>query len=214
MIGRSGTGSGCDRVPLILLAFGYLCGSVPFGLILGRLAGVDVRRTGSGNIGATNVARSVGLRLGIATLVADALKGTVPILVADRVGAPPALSAGVGVAAFLGHVFPVALHFAGGKGVATAVGVLAVLAPVALACATAAFVVVVVATRYVSLGSVVAAVCAPAAVGALGYPRSIVAASLAMSAVIIVRHRDNYARLLAGTEARFTVRKRQAVRPG
>jgi len=201
-------------VPVILLAFGYFCGSIPFGLILGRLAGVDVRQTGSGNIGATNVARSVGLGVGVATLVADALKGTVPVLVAGQLGASPALSAGVGVAAFLGHVFPVALHFAGGKGVATAVGVLAVLAPVAVACAAAAFVAVVAATRYVSLGSMVAAVCAPAVVAALAYPRPVLAASLAMSALIIVRHRGNYARLLAGTEARFTVRKRQAVRPG
>ena len=135
-------------------------------------------------------------------------------LVAARLGASPALAAGVGVAAFLGHVFPVALRFAGGKGVATAVGVLAVLAPVAVACAAVAFVAIVGATRYVSLGSVVAAVCVPVAVVALRYPRSVVAASLAMSAVIIVRHRGNYARLLAGTEARFTVRKRQAVRPG
>ena len=201
-------------MPVILLAFGYLCGSIPFGLILGRLAGVDVRQTGSGNIGATNVARSVGLGVGVATLVADALKGTVPVLVAGQLGASPALSAGVGVAAFLGHVFPVALHFAGGKGVATAVGVLAVLAPVAVACAAAAFVAVVAATRYVSLGSMVAAVCAPVVAAALAYPRPVLAASLAMSALIIVRHRGNYARLLAGTEARFTVRKRQAVRPG
>jgi glycerol-3-phosphate acyltransferase PlsY len=213
-MGGSGTGSGYSRVLLILLAFGYLCGSIPFGLILGRLAGVDVRRTGSGNIGATNVARSVGLGVGVATLIADALKGTVPVLVAGQLGASPALSAGVGVAAFLGHVFPVTLHFVGGKGVATAVGVLAVLAPVAVACAAAAFVAVVAVTRYVSLGSVVAAVCAPAVVAALGYPRTVLAASLAMSALIIVRHRGNYARLLAGTEARFTVRKRQAVRPG
>ena len=201
-------------MPLILLAFGYLCGSIPFGLILGRLAGVDVRRTGSGNIGATNVARSAGLGVGVATLVADALKGTVPVLVVGRLATSPALSAGVGVAAFLGHVFPVTLHFVGGKGVATAVGVLAVLAPVAVAYAAAAFVAVVAVTRYVSLGSVIAAVCAPVAIAALGYPRPVLAASLAMSAVIIVRHRDNYARLLAGTEARFTVRKRQAVRPG
>jgi len=213
-MGGSGTGSGCDRVPLILLAFGYLCGSIPFGLILGRLADVDVRRTGSGNIGATNVARSVGLGVGIATLGADVLKGAVPVLVAEWIGTPPGLSAAAGVAAFLGHVFPFTLHFAGGKGVATALGVLAVLAPIAVACAAAVFVAVVGVTRFVSLGSVLAAVCAPVALVALGYPRSVAAASLAMSAVIIVRHRDNYARLLAGTEARFTVRKRQAVRPG
>ena len=201
-------------VPLLLLAFGYLCGSIPCGLILGRLAGVDVRRTGSGNIGAANVARSVGIGVGVATLVGDALKGAAPIVIANALGAPGALSAGVGVAAFLGHVFPFTLHFAGGKGVATAVGVLAVLAPLAVASAAAAFGAVVGTTRYVSLGSVVGAVCAPVAVAALGYPRPVLAASLAMSAVIIVRHRDNYARLLAGTEARFTVRKRQAVRPG
>jgi len=195
-------------VPLLLVAFGYLCGSIPWGVILARLVGIDVRRTGSGNIGAANVARSAGLGLGIATLLADALKGAVPVLLAERFGASPAWSAGVGVAAFAGHVFPVTLGFAGGKGVATATGVLAALAPLAVVCAILVFAGVLAMTRYVSLGSVVAAACVPVAVTALGYPRAVVLASLAMTAVIVVRHRENYARLRDGTEARFTVHKR------
>jgi len=196
---------------IVLVALGYACGSVPWGLLFARRVGVDVRRTGSGNIGATNVARSAGLGLGIATLAADALKGALPVLIARGFAAGPAVEACAGVAAFVGHVFPVTLRFAGGKGVATALGVLVVLAPGAVAWAAATFLVVFLPFRYVSLASVVAAATAPVAVALLGYPRPTVVASLAMSAVIVVRHRANLARLRAGTEPRFVLHKKQAL---
>ena len=198
-------------MPVALIAFGYLCGSIPWGVLFARVAGVDVRRTGSGNIGATNVARSAGLGAGVATLAADVLKGALPVVVAERSGVTDGVAAAVGVAAFVGHVFPLTLRFAGGKGVATALGVLATLAPLAALSALVVFAAVVALTRYVSLGSLVGAGCAPPAVALFGYPGPVLVASLAMTAVIVVRHRDNFARLRAGTEARFTVHKRQAV---
>ena len=195
---------------VLLVVFGYGCGSVPWGLLLARRAGIDVRRTGSGNIGATNVARSAGIRLGLATLAADALKGAVPVLVARALGAAPALEAAVGVAAFLGHVFPVALRFAGGKGVATALGVLVVVAPGAVACATLVFLPAFLLFRYVSLASMLAAATVPAAVLLMNYPRSTLLASLTMTTIIVVRHRANLSRLLSGTEPRFMLHKKRA----
>jgi glycerol-3-phosphate acyltransferase PlsY len=199
------------RVALVLVVLGYLAGCVPSGLLLGRRAGIDVRRHGSGNIGATNVARSAGALLGLATLVADAAKGSLPVLVAGALDGRPAVATAAGVAAFVGHVFPVTLRFAGGKGVATAVGVLLVIAPLALVCALVVFASTFLLTRYVSLGSVLAAIAVPIAIAALGYPRSTLAAGTVMSAIIVVRHRENLARLRAGTEPRFTLPKRQAM---
>jgi acyl phosphate:glycerol-3-phosphate acyltransferase len=198
------------RVALLLVLLGYLCGSIPSGLLLARRAGVDVRRRGSGNIGAANVARSAGIALGLATLLADALKGSGPVLLARLVTGRPAVAAATGIAAFAGHVFPLALRFKGGKGVATALGVLATLAPFALACAAAVFLLVFALFRYVSLASVVAAAVAPLAVALLGYPAPILATALVMTTIITLRHRDNFVRLRAGTEPRFTLHKEQA----
>ena len=190
---------------LLLVVVGYLCGSVPFGVLLARRAGVDPRIAGSGNIGAANVARTAGVGLGVMTLVADALKGALPALLARALTDRPALAAAVGVAAFLGHLFPVTLGFAGGKGVATALGVLLTLAPLA---AAAVFVLVVGLTRYVSLASVLAALAAPLLVVLLAYPAPVLAASLVMTAFIALRHRDNFRRLRAGTEPRLTLHKK------
>ena len=192
---------------LLLVVVGYLCGSVPFGVLLARRAGVDPRIAGSGNIGAANMARTAGVGLGVMTLVADALKGALPALLARALTDPPALAAAVGVAAFLGHLFPVTLGFAGGKGVATALGVLLTLAPLAAA-AAAVFVLVVGLTRYVSLASVLAALAAPLLVVLLAYPAPVLAASLVMTAFIALRHRDNFRRLRAGTEPRLTLHKK------
>ena len=196
---------------VVLIVLGYACGSVPWGLLLARRVGVDVRRTGSGNIGATNVARSAGLGLGVATLAADVLKGALPVLIARGFAAGPAVEASAGVAAFVGHVFPITLGFAGGKGVATALGVLVVLAPGAVAWAMTTFLVGFRPFRYVSLASVVAAATAPVAIVLLAYPRPTLVASLAMTAVIVVRHRANLGRLRAGTEPRFVLHKKQAL---
>jgi len=197
-------------VALLLVVLGYLCGSIPSGLLLARRAGIDVRRTGSGNIGAANVARSAGIRLGLATLLADATKGAAPVLLARALTGDETVAAAAGVAAFLGHVFPVTLRFAGGKGVATALGVLATLTPLAAAAAAAVFLLVALTYRYVSLASVLGAFTAPLAAAALGEPPAVVAAALAMSVLIVVRHRDNFARLRAGTEPRFRLHKRHA----
>ncbi len=198
---------------MLLVAAGYVCGSIPWGVVFTRLAGVDVRQTGSGNIGAANVARSAGLVLGLATLAADAFKGAVPVLVAERAGASVGVAAAAGVAAFAGHVFPITLGFAGGKGVATAAGVLATLAPLSLAAAATVFVVLLAFTSYVSVASVTAAATATTATAWLGYPPEVLAASVVMTLVIFVRHRANYARLWAGNESRFTLRKGQALPP-
>ncbi|HZR81312.1 MAG TPA: glycerol-3-phosphate 1-O-acyltransferase PlsY [Candidatus Binatia bacterium] len=189
----------------------YLVGSIPSGYLLARWKRVDVRTTGSGNIGATNVARSVGKGLGAATLVLDAAKGAIPALVVAGIDwearANPALAATApvvaGVAALVGHCFPVTLGFRGGKGVATALGVLIALAPGTLPIALAAFAAVFAAFRRVSLASIAAAVAAPATASWLGYPSPVVTGICAMALLIIYRHRSNIARLLAGTEPRF-----------
>jgi glycerol-3-phosphate acyltransferase PlsY len=192
------------------IAFGYLCGSIPFGLLLARHAGVDVRRVGSGNIGAANVARSTSTWLGLATLGLDAAKGAVPVVLA-RWLADEQVAAYAGLAAFLGHVFPLYLSLAGGKGVATALGMLMALCPAVAVTALLVFVAVFAVWRYVSAASITAALSTPVAAASLGYPPVIVATILAMTLVIVVRHRHNLARLCAGTEPRFVLKKQAAL---
>jgi acyl phosphate:glycerol-3-phosphate acyltransferase len=199
-------------VALALVAGAYLLGSVPFGLVLSRaFAGVDVRQVGSGNIGATNVSRAAGKGAGILTLVLDAAKGALPVLVAERVLGPMSATpagrweAAAGLAAFLGHIFPLWLGFRGGKGVATALGVSLAFAPCAGVAGMGAFAATVALTRLVSLGSLVGtAVVAGGTIlrhGGLGSP--IAWASLAMGAAIYLRHRGNIARLLRGEERKL-----------
>ena len=187
----------------LLLIFAYLLGSVPTGYILGSLAGVDVRKTGSGNVGATNVARVVGKRHGILTLVADIAKGFIPIAVAFSLGLTPTATAFVGIAAFLGHLYPVFLRFQGGKGVATALGVFLGLAPWATLVLMAIFVLVVLATRVVSLSSIVAAAFAPIVFWFFFHSPILTGTSLFIAVMIILRHRGNIQRLLLGTEPRL-----------
>jgi len=193
---------------LFLLA--YLLGSIPSGVMLARLAHVDVRRHGSGNIGATNVARTAGVRFGLITLGADALKGAIPVLLARRLSPDPAVAAGTAVLAVVGHVFPFTLGFAGGKGVATAFGALCVLCPLAAAWSTGVFLFALALDRRVSFASVLAALAAPIALVVHAYPIESLAAALLMAAIIVGRHRDNLGRLRAGTEPRFKLPKRQA----
>jgi acyl phosphate:glycerol-3-phosphate acyltransferase len=196
-------------VHLLLIAFGYLSGSIPFGLLLARRAGVDVRRAGSGNIGAANVARSASTGLGAATLVLDAVKGAAPVALARWV-ANDDVAAAAGMAAFLGHVFPVFLGLAGGKGVATALGVLVVLCPPAAAAGLAAFIAVFMACRYISAASIAGALAAPVAAFSLSYRPAVVAGIVVMTLVIVARHRENLSRLRAGTEPRFVLKKQAA----
>jgi glycerol-3-phosphate acyltransferase PlsY len=198
------------HVSVVILA--YLLGSIPFGYLLVRLGGGgDVRETGSGGTGATNVTRRAGRWVGLLTLLLDALKGTVAVLIARVLMAGEASAqwwvAAAAVAAVLGHIFPVWLRFRGGKGVATGLGVFLVLAPLALLCALIAFVLIVWVSRYVSLGSITAAAILPLAVWALGAQErsdSFVAPALFVAAVggalIIFMHRANIERLLQGKE--------------
>ena len=184
----------------LLVLTAYLLGSVPTGYIVGSLAGVDVRKAGSGNVGATNVARVVGKRQGIFTLVADAAKGFIPVILALNLGLTPVATVFVGIAAFLGHLYPVFLRFRGGKGVATALGVFLGLAPAATVVLTVVFVVVLIATRFVSLSSMVAAASAPVVLWLLLYPRISIGMSFFIAVMIVLRHRENIQRLLSGAE--------------
>ncbi|UDL90289.1 glycerol-3-phosphate 1-O-acyltransferase PlsY [Mesorhizobium sp. PAMC28654] len=187
--------------PVVALVFGYLLGSIPFGLLITRAAGLgDVRKIGSGNIGATNVLRTGNKGLAAATLLFDALKGTVAVLIASHYAPEFGLWAGLG--AFLGHLFPVWLGFKGGKGVATYLGVLIGLAwQVALIFAVV-WLAVAFLFRYSSLAALVAAVVVPIALYFLGTPQ-IAGLFVVMSIIVFIKHRANISRLLAGTEGKI-----------
>lgn len=191
-------------VVLWLLA-GYLSGTVPYGLLLTRAAGLgDIRSIGSGNIGATNVLRTGNKGLAAATLLLDALKGAVPVWLA--LAYAPGLSALVGVAAFLGHLYPVWLKFKGGKGVATYIGVMLALSPVAFAGVALAWLLVARLFRYSSLAALVAVLVPPVVTALLGRTDAM-AASLVMAALVWFKHSANIARLRAGTEPRIGAKK-------
>ena len=193
-----------DHMILTLLVAGaYLLGSIPTGLLLGRLYGIDVRKEGSGNIGATNLYRTVGRKVGVMTLVGDCLKGLLPVLAVKLSTLPSDYAAWVGLAAFCGHVFSAFLKFKGGKGVATALGVFLALSPLAVAVVLAVFVVMMLVWRYVSLGSITAAAVMPLAVWLLGEGRVLGIVTMVISVIVILRHIENIKRLVAGTESRF-----------
>jgi glycerol-3-phosphate acyltransferase PlsY len=191
---------------IALVPLAYLAGSIPTGVVLARSAGVDVRAAGSGNVGATNVARTAGKRLGVLTLLGDAAKGVAPVVLARLLGASESVVAAAAVAAIVGHVFSIFLGFRGGKGVATGLGVLLALAPAATPIPLVAFVATFALSRIVSLASIAAAMTAPAAIVWLGYPRATAIAAIAISALILWKHRENFSRLAAGTESRFRAR--------
>jgi len=186
---------------LIALAFGYLLGSIPFGLLLTRAAGLgDVRSIGSGNIGATNVLRTGNKKLAAATLLLDALKGTAAVLIAGIYGPEAAMAAGFG--AFLGHIFPVWLGFRGGKGVATYIGVLFGLAWQAGLLFLVVWIVLAVALRYSSLSALVACVVTPIALWLMGRP-DLAALFAILTVIVFIKHRANISRLMAGTETKI-----------
>lgn len=188
-------------VPIIAVVFGYLLGSIPFGLLITRAAGLgDVRKIGSGNIGATNVLRTGNKRLAAATLLLDMLKGTAAVLIAGIYGPEAAMAAGLG--AFLGHVFPVWLGFKGGKGVATYLGVLAGLMWKAALVFAVVWLAVAVLLRYSSLAALIAAVAVPVALYVMGHTDLAILFTV-MSLVVFVKHRANISRLLAGSESRI-----------
>jgi len=189
---------------ILFVLCSYLVGSIPTGLLLAKaFGGIDIRTQGSGNIGATNVYRTLGRRVGILTLVGDCLKGLLPVLAAKWLGLPDLGVAAVGLAAFLGHIFPVFLRFRGGKGVATALGVFLATSPLAVLAALGVFIAVLISWRYVSLASITAAAAMPALAALIDRKPIIVAMSLIIAAIVIAKHHQNISRLRNGTESRF-----------
>lgn len=211
--------------PVLVIVIAYLIGSIPFGYLIVRAKeGSDVRATGSGGTGATNVSRSAGKAAGILTLMLDALKGAAAVLIATLILGPgasafPAASlqsatawwtAAAALAVILGHIFPVWLRFRGGKGIATGVGVFLVLIPAVVAIAGGIFVAIVLTTRYVSLASMVAVLTLPwlvwlwhAFISPVPDFMPVIATAVAASLVIVFAHRQNIERLLNGTENKF-----------
>jgi acyl phosphate:glycerol-3-phosphate acyltransferase len=204
-------------ITVLLIPFAsYLLGSIPFGLLLAKLlGGADVRKAGSGNIGATNVARVVGPLAGIHTLVFDTAKGTAAVWFAGRVTNESAAWMMIAaLAVLLGHCFPVWLKFKGGKGVATALGVFLALCPLAAVSALLLFILCVAYWRYVSLGSVAAAAAMPLLIYFLWAPRHappiiINVGTLAIAVLVIYKHDGNLQRLVDGTEPRFSFGKKK-----
>jgi len=198
--------------PAITLILAYLIGSVPFGLLAGKLKGIDIRKEGSGNIGTTNVFRICGKELGFIVFALDVLKGLVPVLVGKHFfsGSDGLIPILCGVAAILGHNFPVWLKFKGGKGIATSAGVLGGLLPWALLFAFATWVLSFAVTRYVSIASIFAAVSLPVTLGLQTFlpgstrPIAYFIFTVVIGLLAVWRHRANIARLRAGTENRFT----------
>ncbi|MBI4695051.1 MAG: glycerol-3-phosphate 1-O-acyltransferase PlsY [Gammaproteobacteria bacterium] len=193
---------------LIALVAAYLLGSLSAAILVCHLCGFgDPRTVGSGNPGATNVLRAFGKAAAAATLAGDVAKGVVPVLIAKLVGAAPLVVAGVGVAAFLGHLFPIFFGFRGGKGVATLIGVLFGIEWRLGAAFIATWLAVAALTRYSSLSALVASLLAPAVALWLGQPPAVGLVLLGMTSLVFWRHESNIRKLLAGTESRISRKK-------
>lgn len=211
-----------EGLSILMVTMSYLVGSIPFGLIVGKLVkGVDIREHGSGNIGATNVGRVCGARYGYVVFLIDVLKGFLPVLVATVLSrgflswgreAPPMLAVACGLAAICGHIFPVYLRFRGGKGVATGCGVMLGLAPVPALVGLGVWLVAVAIWRYVSLASILATLSLLVSVAFVqrdpfGAGRFFFGFCVIVAMLVIIRHRSNIQRLLDGTENRIGQRK-------
>jgi len=188
------------------IVFGYLAGSVPFAFLLARRRGVDVRVAGSGNVGAANVMRTTGAGRAVAVMALDVAKGAAAVLAVQLAADSAWVAALTGVAAIVGHIYPVWLKFHGGKGVAVAAGVFSVLTPIGTGIAASLFLVTVWLTRYISLGSIAATVALPPVAWWSGAPPAVVIAAAGTGALILFRHRANVVRLRAGTERKMGVR--------
>ncbi len=184
----------------VLLA--YLLGSVPFAFLVTRGRGIDLRHIGSGNVGAANVLRTTGVPSAVVVMLLDSLKGSVAVLAAQAMTIGAAAPVAAGIASILGHIYPVWLRFHGGKGVATAAGVFGVLAPFALLIASGVFVLTICVTRFISAGSLAAALALAIAAAATGAPGTVVTGAVAAAMIVLYRHRANLVRLAAGTERR------------
>lgn len=192
----------------VLTIIAYLFGALPFGLLVAKSRGIDIRRQGSGNIGATNVFRCVGKGWGIFTFILDVLKGFVPAFVFPRLATlDPEYGVLFGFAAIIGHSFPVCLKFKGGKGVATSAGMLLGVAPLAVGVGFICWLVCMVASRYVSLSSIIAAVAVAISVWVQDKGLAVNIALTILAALVVWLHRANIKRLLNGTESRFGKKK-------
>jgi glycerol-3-phosphate acyltransferase PlsY len=187
---------------LLAVLAAYLMGSIPFAQLLSRRRGIDLRRVGSGNVGASNVLRTLGVRPAVVAVMLDAVKGTVAVLVAQRLTNGVAAPVMAGLASMIGHVYPVWLRFRGGKGVATAAGAFAVLTPVAVAAAVGVFLLTVALTRFISVGSMAAALTLAGWAIASDAPTVVGIGAAVGAALVIIGHRANVLRLVAGTERR------------
>ena len=189
---------------IVLLVMSYLVGSIPFGLVVGKFAGVDVRQHGSKNIGATNVNRTLGKKYGAITLVLDVCKGFLPIAVAAAILGNSAhaviVSCGCGVIAVVGHMFPVYLGFRGGKGVATGLGVFLYLSPLAIGISLLVFIGVVAISGFVSAGSLLASGLFPLWLYLLGASKELIITAAVIAVLIWIKHHENITRLLQGKE--------------
>ncbi|HEX5107070.1 MAG TPA: glycerol-3-phosphate 1-O-acyltransferase PlsY [Vicinamibacterales bacterium] len=188
---------------VLAITLGYLIGSVPFAQLLSARRGIDLRRVGSGNVGASNLLRTLGVRPAVVAMCLDAVKGAVAVLVAQRLAVSAVTPMAAGVASVVGHVYPVWLRFRGGKGVATAAGVFAVVSPIALAIACAVFVLSVWITRYISVGSLAGTLSLAVVTAVNDDPIAVPFGAAAAALVIVYRHRANLSRILAGTERRI-----------
>ena len=191
---------------LILIGLGffsYLLGSVPTGYLLAWSRGIDIREVGSGNIGATNVARALGKKAAIATFTGDMLKGVIPVLIAGRLGLGLKVAAVAGLIAFLGHCFSVFLKFRGGKGVATGFGACLALAPVPALIVIALWGVIFLSTRLSSLAALVAALILPVLIWLISEPSVLFYFALPVIIILIFNHRENIQRLWKGKESKF-----------
>ena len=202
----------------LLAAFvGYLLGSFPTGLLIGRwLCNIDIRQYGSKNIGTTNMFRTLGPKAAGIVLVGDMGKGMLAVAFANWLAGEPQIALGLtgGLAAVLGHNYPIFLKFKGGRGVATAFGVLCLLQPKVVMIVFPVWLVLVLLTRYVSLGSVVAAFVAPIAAWWFDYELPLVIFTTAAAAFVIIRHKENIGRLLAGTESRIKAGSTETLQKG
>jgi acyl phosphate:glycerol-3-phosphate acyltransferase len=188
---------------ILLILGAYLIGSIPTGVIVGRIRGFDPRAVGSGNIGTSNVARAGGTSAALMTFAGDVLKGAIPVLIARAAGFPVATIAWVGLAAFIGAICSVFLFFQGGKGVAAALGIWLAISPMVILVALAAFAVVFAISRIMSLASMGAAIVLPPTVAILDLPHHYLLLAIVMTALVLFRHRENIKRLSRGEEPRF-----------
>jgi len=190
-------------IEALMIVGAYIVGSVPIGVIVGRVRGFDPRAVGSGNIGTANVARAGGASAAAITFAGDVLKGAIPVIVARAAGFPIVIVAWTGLAAFIGAICSVFLRFHGGKGIAAALGIWLAISPTAILVALAVFAVVFAVSRIMSLASMGAAIALPPTVAALGLENHYLLLAILMTALVLFRHRQNIQRLSRGEEPRF-----------